>query len=265
MNDQEIDQTATESLPKSTEDHQIDAEKQIIEYSNETLKTLEVLRNECSGDLTKSADEADALLNRIIEVHEHAKSVIPGSSNPEETAMNLIAKMANLASQIKKKAYPDIVASTGSMLRAVHFAMNAAHQAQINAGLSAQTVVSCNQRLNVMNQAIESLQGAVFSVPDEDEAKPEASDAQLNNESSVPEGSSMDSATAGTLPVPDPAPTPSPDAEPAQEPETTGSLDETADLPAQTEENASGSGQPDESENNAPEASQPEKTETASA
>lgn len=84
-----------------------------------------------SVGMDKKMTTIDDLLRRVIEIEDHARSALPGSATPVDTAMQMITKVCDLAKKIRGVALPDLIAEVGSLGQTMNLALNAVQQTQI--------------------------------------------------------------------------------------------------------------------------------------
>lgn len=126
----------TEPEQQPAKGHDYDDFEQTIRASAEVIAKVSSAAHALKSDLGTAYHELDSELTRIAGMLEHARSVLPGSPNPHQTAMDIIAKMAGVAQGIRTRQLPAIIMESGSIADSALLALAASQKSNVNSSLA---------------------------------------------------------------------------------------------------------------------------------
>lgn len=134
------------------ESYEVHVEQRLDEAADSIVK-IGKLAQSIKQDFGDHYLNFDMELKRIIDMHSHALSTLPGAANPVESAMNIIGKMADIARNLKNKELVDFIVQSATLSDSVLICMNAGLRASSNASMALARARSCEAQISNLSHA----------------------------------------------------------------------------------------------------------------
>jgi len=124
---------------------------------NGAIKDLSLLKESFGEPMLSLLDDIQSDLTMIVESRDHARSCLPGSAHPVDSAMSQIDKIARIAEKIKDVKLGELYATIGSIYQIVYAGLDAANSANIKCAISLNERISFTKRVQALEVAVEKL------------------------------------------------------------------------------------------------------------